>query len=102
MIKFRTYTFRDIDSFQAGGLEGLIDFGEKPGTMDDMKFCFSYSTIQEMLEKKIMIECGKDENGNQLFQLADYDSHTAIMLNLMSLTAMFEMANDIQNDKNKK
>lgn len=99
MIKFRAYTFRNINSFNAGNLGSLSEFGEKPGTMDDMKFCFINSLIEEMFEKKMMIEAGRDENGNQLYCLADYDNKTAIELNLLALRAILEMSLDIEKNR---
>jgi hypothetical protein len=99
MIKFREYSFRNINSFNAGNLDGLTEFGEKPGTMDEMKFYFRNSLIDEMLEKKMMIEAGKDENGNQLYCLSNYDSNTAIELNLLALRAILEMSSDIEKNR---
>jgi hypothetical protein len=52
-----------------------------------------------MLEKKMMIEAGKDENGNQLYCLSNYDSNTAIELNLLALRAILEMSSDIEKNR---
>ena len=96
MLSPKFYTFRDIDSFNVGNIDGLIELGEKPANMDSIRFYFRNSLIDEMLEKKMIVEAGKDENDNQLYQLSNYDTNTSIELSQLFLKAYFELAIDMK------
>ena len=96
MLRPKFYMFRDIDSFNVGNIDGLIKLGEKPANMDSIRFHFRNSLIDEMLEKKMIVEAGKDENGHQLYRLSNYDNNTAIELSQLFLRAYFELAIDMK------